>query len=81
MVVERKGATMPRRIELEALVRAKYDAVRILESGDFAEDECCGMPVSEFGLCAHRPDHPTRANENINMFPEAYSNEGKFLNG
>lgn len=72
---------MAREITREAVVRARQDALTVLESNDFANDECCGMPVGELGQCAHRASHPTRANENITEYPEAYSDEGKFLNG
>lgn len=72
---------MARDITREALVHARTDALESLESGDYKDSYCCGIPLNGLGQCVHRASHPTVANENMTGYPEAYTDDGKFLNG
>jgi len=64
----------------EAVAQAYRDAADMLASDKRPEDfECCGIPLSELGVCQHRGYHPTQFNVAIVSYPEAYTEKGKLL--
>lgn len=62
-----------------AKIKALEDAVAFLTHDNPLLHECCGMPLSNTGECAHRSHHATPGNVNMVDYPADYNAAGIYI--